>query len=585
MIFNNLGNIIFHDTLFEARELRADINRIRHFIKDNGLGAGLTAVAVKRNELLICTVIGMLECNAPFLPIDLSLPKDRVSYMLDNAGVKNILISDREQDGSYGEYNYLLINREAVKDKSADFVMDEADCRMPAYVLYTSGMTGKPKGVEVTAKGFFNFIDAVPDVVRLRDCRTAACFTSFSFDIFFLEAVLCLTNGITVVLADDEEQRNPKKMLKLIGAHNIDCLQITPSRMRLLLLCADDEKTHSECGGIFADMKVIMLGGERLTDELLREVKSITNASVYNMYGPTETTIWSSVSDLTAKEKSDIGVPIKNTVIYCLNDRLQKAGTGEVGEIVIGGDGLANGYIAQPELTRQAFITLPFEPYERVYRTGDLGFFDADHVLHYEGRADSQIKLHGFRIEPEEVEEALNNIPGIEVSAVCFDSENDRLTGFYVADSEKNENEIKLALSKVLPAYMVPSRLFLTDELKYTVSGKVDRNAMLRNIARFEAADIECGDTSEARVIKVFRENFADFGALSCDTELSGLGIHSMNYIQVIVELEEIFDIEFAEECLKTDYFNTIGDIAEYVHSRIGEQSKPGSNCEILPAM
>lgn len=570
MFFDNLGKVIFNNVIFEAATVRADVNRIKYFADARGLRSGITAVAVTRNEMLLYIIIAMIESNATFLPIDLSLPKDRVRYMLDNAKVSNILVSEEEQIGAYGDYNYILTNRATVIGEETDYnCCDcEPDYCNPAYVLYTSGTTGKPKGVEVTAKGFFNFINAIPDAVNIRKCKTAACFTSFSFDIFFLEAVLCLVNGITVVLADDEEQINPKKMLGLIRKYEIDCLQMTPSRMRLLLMCTGDG-AEAEKTNFLQNVKVIMLGGEKLTDELLNKVKHMTKATVYNMYGPTETTIWSSVSDLTMKDKTDIGVPIKNTSIYCLDENGEQAAIGETGEIVIGGAGLANGYIGQPELTAKAFVTLPFEPYERVYRTGDMGYFDDAMVLHYEGRADSQVKLHGFRVELEEIEEAVNNIAGVEVSAVCFDSEADRLVCFYVAGTEKKENEIKLKLADVLPVYMIPSRLFRINELKYTVSGKLDRKALLKTLSHAESSGVEYYDDIEKSVMEVFWKNFSDSGIFSCDIRLSGIGIHSINYIQVIVELEEIFEIEFDEECLRIDYFETIGDIVKYIRDNI----------------
>lgn len=570
MFFDNLGKVIFNNITFEAATVRENINRIKNFAENHSLRSGLTAVAVKRDEMLLYIVNAMLEINASFLPIDISLPKDRIKYMLDNAGVSNVLISDTEQTGVYGDYNYILVNGDTVRRERTDYncCESEPDYCNPAYVLYTSGTTGKPKGVEVTANGFFNFINVMPDAVNIRKCKTAACFTSFSFDIFFLEAVFCLVNGITVVLANDEEQINPKKMLGLIRKYEIDCLQMTPSRMRLLLMCTGDE-AEAEKNNFLKDAKVIMLGGEKLTDELLNRVKRMTKASVYNMYGPTETTIWSSVSNLTMKDKTDIGVPIKNTSIYCLNEKGEQAATGEKGEIVIGGAGLANGYIGQPELTAKAFVTLSFEPYERVYRTGDRGYFDDAMVLHYEGRADSQVKLHGFRVELEEIEEAVNNIAGVEVSAVCFDSEADRLVCFYIAGTEKNENEIKLKLADVLPAYMIPSRLFRINELKYTVSGKLDRNALLMTLSHVESSGVEVYDDIEKNVMEVFWKNFSDSGTFSCDSRLNGIGVHSINYIQVIVELEEIFEIEFNEECLRIDYFATIGDIVKYIRDSI----------------
>ena len=212
---------------------------------------------------------------------------------------------------------------------------------------------------------------------------------------------MALNKGLTVVLADEEEQRNPKLMAKFIQDNAVDIIQMTPSRMQLLL----NYDKELIC---LKSVKEIMIGGEAFPFGLLQTLQEKTTARIYNMYGPTETTIWSTISNLTYKDHIDIGRPIKNTEIYIMDDSLTLLPSGQIGEICIGGKGLAKGYVGRDDLTAEKFIYLPQKPNVRVYRTGDMGRHLPDGDLEYLGRTDNQVKIRGHRVELEEIESHLN---------------------------------------------------------------------------------------------------------------------------------------------------------------------------------
>lgn len=260
--------------------------------------------------------------------------KIALKYIVDNANPNDIM-SDVELDIKF--------------IPSLQTISVEEDV---VYILYTSGTTGTPKGVKVTWEGLLNFIEGISEIIDFSPGKRIACFTTVAFDIFFLESIMALYKGLTVVLANEDEQRNPRLMAKLIHDNAVDMVQMTPSRMQVLL-------NHDKELSCLKNVKEIMIGGEAFPLGLLKTLQAKTNAKIYNMYGPTETTIWSTVSDLTQKDRIDIGRPIKNTEVYIVDESLSILPEGQVGEICIAGKGLARGYVGKNDLTIEKFIYLP----------------------------------------------------------------------------------------------------------------------------------------------------------------------------------------------------------------------------------
>lgn len=564
MYFNELGKIIVNNIDYDSDQIRIKIEWTKQVIASVGIQMSeVVAIALPRTEKLIITILALLESNIPFLPIDMKTPSERVSYMLENAKVSKVITISSEFTEVLQAYSCIFLDQEpSIIETQINPWRNEL-----AYILYTSGTTGLPKAVEVTRVGLENFMDAIPEIIDFSPNKVIACFTSYTFDIFFLESVLALSRGLTVVLANEEEQNNPKKMVDLIQKHQIQMLQMTPSRMKLIWIY--DKDFHC-----LQKVDIIMIGGEAFPMQLLQELQLRTNTKIYNMYGPTETTIWSTVSDLTNKHKVDIGQPIKNTRIYLLDEELKEVQKGEIGEICIAGSGLARGYRNNEEQTRNSFTKMLHKPSELIYRTGDLGSYDENGNLFCHGRKDNQIKLYGHRIELEDIDMNLMKADKVKLALTCYDEEAERLISFYLAEEPIDDKILMKHLNLLLPEYMIPSKYCLVDKFIYTASGKVDRKEMMKHIpmdkveAYFDSYDeiIEARDAVTEKIIDIVKGVIQDNNiTITKNTNLSDLGISSFNYIKIIVELENEFDIDIEEKKLSIKAFHEVAEFADYI--------------------
>lgn len=518
----------------------------------------VVAIAFPREKDLIATILACLESNIPYLLLDLSLPKARLQYMIDNANIKTAITSSATtldieimQKICMDEMD---TNENTMIRTSSKFVHDVA------YILYTSGSTGKPKAVQVTRIGLLNVINSVPKIIDFQSANTVVSFTSCSFDIFFVETILALWEGVNVVIADDYACKNPKSMLRLLKDYKADMYQSTPARLQMLIAVDKDLESLKQ-------LSVIILGGEKFPNSLRKLLQEKTNAKIYNGYGPTETTIYSTISDLTNSPYTDIGVALGNTEIYLMDQNLQIVPRGEIGEICISGDGLALGYLNNREQTDKAF-----KQYQkiRIYCTGDLGQYDKNGKLLYCGRKDSQVKILGHRIELDEIDAVIENIAAILQSVTCYDEKSNLLISFYKSNSDIPEDEIRSNLERFLPDYMIPSKYIRTDQFLYTSSGKISKKEQLKTYYAKNIIKAKGNDNSDDfilnGVLKVIDQIIkCKDTSVSKGTELKSLGINSLMYASFIVKLEEAFHMEFGIDYFLIDSFRNVGDIVEYV--------------------
>ncbi|WP_366294821.1 amino acid adenylation domain-containing protein [Paenibacillus sp. AN1007] len=470
--------VIWEDKSYTYSELDAKSDLLAAALRRKGVLPGTIAgVMVTRSIHLIAALLGVLKTGAAYLPIDPEYPVQRIEYMLDDSGAQ-ILLTDQEMN-IQAESNVTVID---IQDESLYKGITPEDIPSSpvhtadhmAYVIYTSGSTGNPKGVMISHRAVHNFIEAATKEIAFSPGKSILCLTTVSFDIFVLETWVPLTKGLTVVIAGESDQRDPLALNRLITKHHVKMLQMTPSRLKMLL--GDDPDMT-----FLNSVTDIMLGGEPLPIYFLHRLQEISGLNIFNMYGPTETTVWSCISDLTKKEIVDIGTPIGNTQIYLLDASDMLVPIGLPGELCIGGDGLAEGYWQRDDLTNQKFVDNPQVPGQRMYRTGDLAKWREDGCLEYIGRMDFQVKIRGYRIELEEIEAAMIRQLPVKESVVVAKQDNQGnsyLCAYYVPQEGSEPGSIRESLLKSLPEYMVPSYFIPLEQMPLTLNGKIDKTAM-----------------------------------------------------------------------------------------------------------
>jgi len=439
----------------------------------------LVGICVERSLEMLVAVLGVLKAGAAFVPLEPSLPKLRLELMLKDSQTRlvltrpeylplleaanvNVVNLDRDWDVPQDDPT----RQEATRPSTADDT---------AYVIYTSGSTGTPKGVQIGHRSLVNFIESMRDTPGLTADDVWLSVTTLSFDISLLELFLPITTGARVVIAPDEIAHDADLLAAALRDSGTTIIQATPATWHMLV----------QSGWRAAPELTILCGGEALSRELADELVS-SGATVWNMYGPTETTIWSTVFEVTAgKGTVPIGTPIANTEIYVLDANLQPVPIGVAGELYIGGEGLALGYLRRPELTAEKFIPDPFRNTSeaRLYRTGDRARFLSDGCVEYLGRFDHQVKIRGFRIELGEIQTSLVSHPAVAEAVVVAreETQGDKRLVAYLTNETPDPptvSELRHLLSDSLPLYMIPSEFMFLDEFPRTPNGKLDRRAL-----------------------------------------------------------------------------------------------------------
>ncbi|MFC4584869.1 amino acid adenylation domain-containing protein [Sphaerisporangium corydalis] len=464
--------VVHGDRRLRYAELDAISARLADRLRDAGAGTGsLVALHMERSWTMIAGMLAVMRAGAAYLPLDPAYPAERLDFILADAGVQTVLT-----DGGTGLAPALrqvrLDRRETAPPPLATPGTDGTglDPGSPAYVIYTSGSTGRPKGVVVPHSALANLLLGMRDLLGAAPRHTWLALTSLSFDISALELLLPLVTGGRVVVADEDASRGPGAV-ELVRAERVSHVQATPSGWRMLLAAGFDARDV-----------VALAGGEALPAPLARELRGRVDRLV-NVYGPTETTIWSTAWEVPADPGAvSIGRPIANTAVYVLDGQDDLAPIGVPGELVIGGAGVATGYLGRPALTRERFVPDPLTG-GRMYRTGDRARWHADGTLEFLGRADDQVKLRGHRIEPGEIEARLLEHPLIAQAAVIVreDGTGDPYLAAYVvpdAGMGFGTGELRGFLGRVLPKYMVPDHFTVVAALPLTPNGKLDRTAL-----------------------------------------------------------------------------------------------------------
>lgn len=451
------------------RSLWEQVNDIALRLKSQIDAGQLVALALPRTPACIVYILAALKAGSPFLALDINLPVKRIETIMQRAGASVIVV---DQNSNIGKALNLSPEKEKwSKDGLAVFHLEQAEYisnHNLAYIMFTSGSSGEPKGVMVTRHNLDLFSQSITTVLSLKNYTSILANTSFSFDISMVESLVALTNGMTIHLTADEYARNPHRIKDLIAEEKIDIIQMTPSQLRLL---------HKYAKGSLSflhNVKLCLLGAEAFPEELTTEIFNCVSGDVYNLYGPTEATVWASSKKVTANSRITIGKPLPGYSLSLHDEDGNAVPQGEKGEIWISGAAVADGYVNRNELTVKVFTVYNGQ---KTYKTGDIGVELEDGDYKWLGRVDNQIKLKGKRVELEEIEIAVKKVTGIENAVVLYNGGSD-LVCYYVPRDEANETRIKEYLSDILPEYMIPTRYIKMDSLPTGINGKTIRTKL-----------------------------------------------------------------------------------------------------------
>lgn len=537
--------LVFESTRLDYRTLNARANQVAHRLRALGVGRGsLVGVWMERSADMVVALLGVLKAGGAYVPLDPAFPKDRIDYMMSDAALAVVLTQSHlaASLGGQGPQAVCL-------DGDAAMLATQSDTNPAplsgagdlAYVIYTSGSTGRPKGVMLEHRSVVNFLLSMHREPGITEADRFVSVTTLSFDIAGLEIHGPLTIGGTVVLASRATALDGVRLGELLEASRATLLQATPATWRLLL----DSGWRGRPG-----LKMLC-GGEGLPRDLADRLLA-TGGELWNMYGPTETTIWSTLWRVTDTQRAiSIGRPIANTQVYVLEPSGLPAPAGVAGELCIGGDGLARGYLHRDDLTAEKFVTLDLEGLgpRRVYRTGDLVRFLADGRLEFVGRRDHQVKVRGFRIELGEIETVLASHPGLKESVVHVreDTPGDQRLVGYVVPAEGvafAADAARATLRGKLPDYMIPNQFVVLPALPLTPNGKVDRKALPPPQASAPAPEDVASDaltTPEQREVAALWCEVLRVDRVRLDANFFDIGGHSLLLVKLQAALQRKF--------------------------------------------
>ena len=536
--------VAFNEQNLTYNDLSKKSNKLAKLLINSGVKPGdIVALALDRSHQMIISLLAILKCGAAYLPLDPEYPKDRVDFMLEDSSAK-LLLTSKKYHNHFESAHELLI--EDAVEKMEGYSPDEPEVKLGgsdlAYILYTSGSTGKPKGVQIRHYNLVNFLLSMQKEPGMDNDDKLLAVTTISFDIAGLELYLPLITGAQLILTDSMTAKDGRLLLDLVKEKQVTFLQATPYTWRMMIEAGWTEHLPLK----------ILCGGEALPKDLANKLIWRTN-ELWNMYGPTETTIWSTLKLINDVEDITIGKPIANTLVYILDSTLNKTGEGEIGEIFIAGEGVARGYLNRPELTEERFINDPFQDKagEKMYRTGDLGKFMPGGDIQCLGRIDHQVKVRGYRIELEEIEQALLKLPEIKEAVVTAREDlagDPRLVGYIVLHLNSKKEDFKLktdswqqALLGVLPEYMVPDDFVLMEAIPITPNGKTDRKSLPKpdyNVIARHGEYIGPRTDIEKQVAEIWEE-LMGLKKISIFDNFFELGGRSLVAVQIMARIEK----------------------------------------------
>ena len=558
--------VIFENQELTYQELNEKANQLARYLIKNGVtNNSVVGIMLPRSLEIIVAFLAVLKTGACYIPIDQNFPNERIEYMLENSNTTVLLkLKDTKEVKFKNTINIDIDNSAIYGNYEKSNLSININPNSPSYIIYTSGSTGKPKGVVLTHKSLMNltfYLNNVVDYFKTSQDIAIASITTMSFDIFLFETIISLQKGLKVVIANEAQQTNPNLLDDLIYRHNIKAIQMTPSRMDIFI-------NNKEYMPHLSNLEYVTLAGEPLPNELRDKLLTLGNITVYNGYGPSETTVFSTFTNVTKHKKVNIGKPLANTYVYILDKDKNLCPIGIPGELYISGDGVGKGYINNQDLTDKSFVKDIFNPNLIMYKTGDLVKFLPNGELDYIGRVDNQVKIRGLRIELDEIEKWImkyDNINKVVLSSSTDKNGRQYLVAYMTVNNRVSINELKIYLGKHIPKYMIPTYFMILDKFPYLPNGKINKKVLpLPNEdITLNKKFVAPTNNLEIKICQIFEkllsispisiyDNFFDIGgdsllAMALQLELLKLNIH-INYSDIFI-------------------FPTVKDLANYISS------------------
>lgn len=547
--------LLFGDEKMTYKELDEKANHYAMCLMEIGIdNEDLVLICLEKGIEMIIGILAILKSGGAYVPIDSDYPKERIDFIVEDTKAK-VILSTLNLKSVVDRYNTLDIIYLDKPLKSLNTTIHVAHIPKPnslAYVIYTSGSTGKPKGVKIEHKALTNFLFSIRDHLTFNENLKLLSLTTFTFDISILEFLSPLLVGGKLILVSNKDANDPEIITNIIEKENPNCIQATPSRWQMIMSYGWKGNGNS----------ILLSGGETINTELKKQLTALSS-EVWNLYGPTETTIWSCISKLEENTKTTIGKPLGNTQIYILNKNLALVPQGAIGQLCISGLGLSRGYLNRPDLTANKFVPHPFKKEEKLYLTGDLARWLPDGTIEFLGRNDYQVKINGYRIELGEIEALLNGINDIEQSVVLALEDNNtikQLVAYVVSKNDIDEQEIERHLQKKLPYYMIPRIYVFLKEIPLTHNGKLDRKGLPDPVIKQEY--IAPNNETQMRLVEIWKD-ILQIDKVSVKDGFFQVGGNSLRAIRVLNAINKEFGLKYDLKGIYEE--NTIALIAERI--------------------
>lgn len=555
-------------------ELNEQANRLARHLQKNGVGhQTVTAILAERTPELIVSLLAVLKAGATYVPIDPDYPESRIQYMLKDSGATHLLTHSSfiSQTRSLAfDGTYLFADDQEILLMSSENLPLEAGLDDTAYIMYTSGTTGQPKGIMTTHSNIARVVKNT-NYLTILETDTLLSLSNSVFDGFTFDVYGALLNGAKLVLPQKETILDMGKLTELIKGEHISVMFVPTALFHLLV----DEGTDWMRG-----VRKVLFGGERASVQHVRKAFDVMGKGrLLNVYGPTESTVFATyypIDEAIPLEARSIpiGKPLNQTGAYILSEHRQLQPIGMVGELCLSGKGLAKGYLNRPDLTKQVFIAHPFAAGERLYRTGDLAYFREDGLIEYAGRVDDQVKIRGHRIELTEIEANLLMHPGVKQAVLLADHDetnHTRLLAYITCDDawKGKLDDIKSGLKERLPAYMLPHELIELENLPLTPNGKVDKRQLPKPEAPQGNRRVKLpANEVEQKLLVMWRE-VLEREDISTDDHFFELGGHSLKAMSLLSKVSKEFEVQVPIHLLFET--PTIEALSHYIQHQDGE--------------